>query len=328
MAKIDSTALALKQMSSKWKYVPYISILCFILEMIGLGIWNQAALKVVKDVRKVLELMDLALEIDGVLSWGKTGVQVVAAFTVLLNLCGVGLNFGRYTIAYEADKQGQTHSNWRVNLWLMFNFLFLWLWWLLTLFTILLLLASCAGAGASYALVKAAQVGINSLPAVDVTGALNTTLSTSTRCGVGCLDFSPFELIIPESMYCICKLDRIPEADDMLSKIFDHMENVAIGNVMMVLVGTWILMIAASEFGVTRRERTLLRRAVEATERNLAAEAAGLLGGMPNSGGEMGPQQYQQLQQYQQWQQYQQFMQQQRNQQEQDPQQQVQMPQV
>lgn len=93
--------------------------------------------------------------------------------------------------------------------------------------------------------------------------------------------------------------------------------------VMMVLVGTWILMIAASEvgqitphihshipstssswlcvceiwlvspfkrlswltmlynvllmfqFGVTRRERTLLRRAVEATERNLAAEAAG-----------------------------------------------------
>jgi len=282
MAKIDTTALALKQMGSRWKYVPYISFLCFVVEMVGLGIWNQSALKVVKDVSGVLTLLEWELSVG--LSWGKRGVQALTAFYVLLNLAGLALNCGRYTVAYQADQKGQTHRSWRVSFWLMGDFLFIWLWWILTLFTILLLLGSCTAVGSTFALVKAAQVGANSMSLVQNATALLPP-TPAGACSPECLDLSTFDFILKPSMFCFCKLDKIAQADALMTKMLSHMKGVAVGNMMMVLVGTWILMIAATEWGVTRRERTLLRRAAEAAAQGMVAESAGLLAGSANSGG-------------------------------------------
>jgi len=213
-----------------------------------------------------------------------------------MSLSMLAIACGRSVIAYQADRTGATRMGGRLLLWMWTCAIFILLWFILTIWLLVLLVGESVWTAAVWAVTAAVKVGTASALTSIAAGVncstvltLPGTVSTNTTaCSVCCVDLAVFDWILNNST-CFCELDQIMLADGEMKVAMGKMSGSITGAVIMLLAGIWTLMVSASEFGVTRRERQLLRRIAKAQLAGTGGEGAKLLGrsGTSSTGGKL-----------------------------------------
>lgn len=260
-------------------YLPYLGAFCFIAEVVSVAIWDAYSRKALHGTRDSLAILNL--NIDTKVVWGAEALAFTVALVIIMALAMLALGAGRSVIAYQADRTGATRMGGRLMAWMWLDAIFVGCWFLLTLWLLLLLLGQCLWMAACWGLNTSIKVGTSSALANNGT---NTTIyhnDTASTCYSACVDLSSFEWALGNDT-CFCTLGVVDEADAAMQAAMGELGGAVVGAVMLLITGMWILMASAAEFGVTRRERQLLRRIAKARAAQQNTENAKLL---PNGGG-------------------------------------------
>ncbi|KAJ9516697.1 hypothetical protein QJQ45_015147, partial [Haematococcus lacustris] len=286
-----------------WYYIPYASALCFCSEMAGLGVWDSFTNRALDETSASLKTLGVAL--DTRLVWGKGAIALTTGVTVILALAMLALGVGRSLIAYQADRTGASRMGGRLMTWMWLCAVFILLWWSLTMWFMILLLGELLWSAGALVVTSAAraqlaclslsgvwwgaaQVGADTARHVPASMAveINSTKGGSL-CSTRCVDLSVFDFALGNTT-CLCDLNAIVKADTAMSLAMHQMIGSITGAIMMLVAGGWVLMTSAAEFGVTRRERQLLRRIAKARAASASGEGAKLLNGVEGSSGALG----------------------------------------
>ncbi|KAL6750238.1 hypothetical protein V8C86DRAFT_2817310 [Haematococcus lacustris] len=269
-----------------WYYIPYASALCFCSEMAGLGVWDSFTNRALNETSASLKTLGVAL--DTRLVWGKGAIALTTGVTVILALAMLALGVGRSLIAYQADRTGASRMGGRLMTWMWLCAVFILLWWSLTMWFMILLLGELLWSAGALVVTSAARVGADTARHVPASMAveINSTKGGSL-CSTRCVDLSVFDFALGNTT-CLCDLNAIVKADTAMSLAMHQMIGSITGAIMMLVAGGWVLMTSAAEFGVTRRERQLLRRIAKARAASASGEGAKLLNGVEGSSGALG----------------------------------------
>ncbi|GFH11827.1 SAM-dependent MTase TRM10-type domain-containing protein, partial [Haematococcus lacustris] len=233
-------------------------------------------------------LKTLGVALDTRLVWGKGAIALTTGVTVILALAMLALGVGRSLIAYQADRTGASRMGGRLMTWMWLCAVFILLWWSLTMWFMILLLGELLWSAGALVVTSAARVGADTARHVPASMAveINSTKGGSL-CSTRCVDLSVFDFALGNTT-CLCDLNAIVKADTAMSLAMHQMIGSITGAIMMLVAGGWVLMTSAAEFGVTRRERQLLRRIAKARAASASGEGAKLLNGVEGSSGALG----------------------------------------
>ncbi|GLC38304.1 hypothetical protein PLESTB_001750400 [Pleodorina starrii] len=260
----------LSQQRRKVYYVPWLSLLSFIVVVAGTITWGVGTSGAIKNVNRMLDA--LRIDMDAQLSFAQEVAVLVIGGCCVLASGMLFMSCGRSCTEYAVDRRGAPTRG--SPCWLGANAFVTTVWWLILVLLMFVFYSCCLALGSMFVVTQGMKVATRSadkfinmgIKYQNVTrqiledqlgpkpaGAANTT------CPSTCLDVDLLEYFL-ERTVCICGADALKSASGYAKGAQDGTVAMVVGSFLVWVGASFLLMNATADFAQARRERALLLR--------------------------------------------------------------------